>query len=328
MVRRSGMDDLLARLGIERPVLQAGMGGGLATSALAVAVSDAGGLGTIGLLPPEALRAEIAAARVQTPKPLAVNLIVPFARRAHWEVAGEADVVVTHWETSPKRRTATTWIHTVGSADEAMAAVAAGADAVIAQGVDAGGHTRGTVSALETLDQVLYAVGSQVPVIIAGGIAAAADVQTALEAGAAAAVAGTAFLATEESGAHPDYKQRLVESDETVLTELFGMGWPHAPHRVIPNAATRRWLTDDPLGPTSVRRLHAALVAAGRLTPMAVQLRMARRASSGALDLSPAAPVAGMPAATLDTHPLYAGETVARITRIRPASTVLDDLTP
>ena len=184
------------------------------------------------------------------------------------------------------------------------------------------------MSALETLDQVLYAAGSQVPVIIAGGIAAAADVQTALEAGAAAAVAGTAFLATEESGAHPDYKQRLVESDETVLTELFGMGWPHAPHRVIPNAATRRWLTDDPLGPTSVRRLHAALVAAGRLTPMAVQLRMARRASSGALDLSPAAPVAGMPAATLDTHPLYAGETVARITRIRPASTVLDDLTP
>src|SRR5688500_1820423 len=68
----------LAQRGVERPVLQAGMGGGLATSALAVAVSDAGGLGTIGLLPPDALRAEIAAVRVQTGKPLAVNLIVPF----------------------------------------------------------------------------------------------------------------------------------------------------------------------------------------------------------------------------------------------------------
>ena len=322
------MHDLLARLGIERPVLQAGMGGGLATSALAVAVSDTGGLGTIGILPPDALRAEIAAARIQTSKPLAVNLIVPLARRAHWEVAGEADVVVTHWEPSPKRRTAKTWIHTVGSADEAVAAVAAGADAVIAQGVEAGGHTRGTVSALETLDQVLRAVGSQVPVIIAGGIATAADVRAALEAGAAAAVAGTAFLATEESGAHPGYKQRLVESDETVLTELFGMGWPHAPHRVMPNAATRRWLTDDPLGPTGVRRLHAALGAAGKVTPMAVQLRLARRAAAGALDLSPAAPIDGVSPATVDTHPLYAGETVARITRIRSAATVLDDLTP
>lgn len=322
------MHDLLTRLGIERPVLQAGMGGGLATSALAVAVSEAGGLGTIGILPPDALRAEIAAVRIQTSKPLAVNLIVPLARRAHWEVAGEADVVVTHWEPSPKRRTAKTWIHTVGSADEAKAAVAAGADAVIAQGVEAGGHTRGTVSALETLDQVLRAVGSQVPVIIAGGIATAADVRDALEAGAAAAVAGTAFLATEESGAHPGYKQRLVEVDETVLTELFGMGWPHAPHRVMPNAATRRWLTDDPLGPTGVRRLHAALGAAGTVTPMAVQLRLARRAAAGALDLSPAAPIDGMSPATVDTHPLYAGETVARISRIRPAAEVAADLTP
>ncbi len=322
------MTDLPSRLGIERPVLQAGMGGGLATSTLAVAVSDAGGLGTIGILPPEVLRAEIAVARLQTSKPLAVNVIVPLSRRAHWEVAAEADVVVTHWEASPKRRTAKTWIHTVGNVDEALVAVAAGADAVIAQGVEAGGHTRGTVSALETLDQVLREVGSQVPVIVAGGIATAADVQAALEAGAAAAVAGTAFLATDESGAHPGYKQRLVESDETVLTELFGMGWAHAPHRVIPNAATRRWLTDDPLGPAGVRRLHAALEAAGRLTPMALQLRMAKRASSGALDLSPAAPVVGMPPETLDTHPLYAGETVSRITRIRSASTVLDDLTP
>ena len=304
------------------------MGGGLATSGLAVAVSDAGGLGTIGLLPPDALRAEIAAARAQTPRPLAVNLIVPFARRAHWEVASEADVVVTHWEASPKRRTAKTWIHTVGTAEEAMTAVAAGADAVIAQGVDAGGHTRGTRPALEILDQVLRTVGSRVPVVVAGGIATAADVQAALEAGAAAAVAGTAFLATDESGAHPGYKQRLVESDETVLTELFGMGWPQAPHRVLPNAATSRWLTDDPRGPAGVRRLHAALSVVGRLTPIALQMRMAQRASSGALDLSPAAPVAGMPAATLDTHPLYAGETVARIDRIRPAATVVDDLTP
>ena len=323
------MADLLARLGVERPVLQAGMGGGLATSNLAVAVSDAGGLGTIGILPPDALRAEIAAARARTAKPLAVNLIVPLARRDHWEVAGQADVVVTHWETSPKRRVAKTWIHTVGSDVEALAAVAAGADAVIAQGVEAGGHVRGRLPALELLDQVLRVVGRRVPVIVAGGIANAADVRVALEDGAAAAVAGTAFLATEESGAHPGYKERLVESDETILTELFGMGWPHAPHRVLRNEATRRWLTDDdPRGPAVVRALHTALGSASRLAPMGVQMRMAGRAASGALDLTPSAPVEGMPVATLDTHPLYAGETVSRIDRVRPAAAVVVDLTP
>ena len=322
------MTDLLSSLGLQRPVLQAGMGGGLATSALATAVSDAGGLGTIGILPPDALRTEIAAVRAATAKPLAVNLIVPFARMAHWQVASEADVIVTHWEASPRRRTPKTWIHTVGTAVEALAAVDAGADAIIAQGVDAGGHTRGTVSALEVLDQVLRVVGSRVPVIIAGGIASAADVRTALEAGAAAAVAGTAFLATEESGAHDGYKQRLVESSETVLTELFGMAWPHAPHRVLPNGATRRWLSDDPRGPAGVRALHAALSPVGRVAPMAVQLRLARRAAAGVLDLTPSAPIDGMPSATLETHPLYAGETVSRVNEIRPAAAVLDDLTP
>lgn len=322
------MPDLLKELGLERPVLQAGMGGGLATSALAVAVSDAGGLGTIGILPPAALRAEIAAARMQTPTPIAVNLIVPFARRAHWVVANDADVVVTHWEAAPRRRTVRTWIHTVGNDDEALAAVAAGADAVIAQGIESGGHTRGNAPALEVLDQVLRAVGEVVPVVVAGGIAGASDVQAALDAGAAAVVSGTAFLATQESGAHPGYKQRLVESDETVLTELFGMAWPQAPHRVLPNAATRRWLSGDDRGPAALRALHGALAPVARRAPMGLQLRMGARSASGPLDLSPTAPLAGMPPETLDTHPLYAGETVSRITEIRPAAAVLDDLTP
>jgi nitronate monooxygenase len=68
--------DLMSRLGMVRPVMQAGMGGGVATSALAAVVSDGGGLGTIGILPPDALRAEIAAVRALTSKPLAVNVMV------------------------------------------------------------------------------------------------------------------------------------------------------------------------------------------------------------------------------------------------------------
>ncbi|MGH2962120.1 MAG: nitronate monooxygenase, partial [Solirubrobacterales bacterium] len=89
------MSNLLARLGVELPVVQAGMGGGLASHELAAAVSEAGGLGTIGILEPARLREELAAARRLTDKPLAINLIVPFARRRHWEAAAGADVVVT-----------------------------------------------------------------------------------------------------------------------------------------------------------------------------------------------------------------------------------------
>lgn len=322
------MAQLLARIGVELPVVQAGMGGGLATHGLAAAVSEAGGLGTIGITAPATLRAELAAARRLTGRPVAVNLIVPFAGREHWRAAAEADVVVTHWDSRPRRRTPKPWIHTVGSPDEARAAHGAGADGVIAQGVEAGGHVRGTDPAAELLPGVLAAVPDGFPVMLAGGIAEAADVRAALAAGAVAAVAGTRFLASEESGAHPDYKRRLAEGTETVLTELFGMGWPHAPHRVLANEATRRWLAGDPRGPAAIRALHAALAPATRLVPVGAQLRLAGRARSGPLDLSPPAPTDAMPAATVETHPLYAGETVARVNDVRPAAVLVRELAP
>src|SRR5207245_1884938 len=120
---------LLARLRLEVPVLQAGMGGGLSTHELAAAVSAAGGLGTIGILAPPELRREIAAARRLTERPLAVNLLLPFARRAHFEAASEADALVTFWG-RPRRRTATVWLHQCGTVEEALLAHAAGADGV------------------------------------------------------------------------------------------------------------------------------------------------------------------------------------------------------
>jgi nitronate monooxygenase len=304
------------------------MGGGLASHELAAAVSEAGGLGTIGILDPVSLRTELERARRLTARPLAVNLIVPFARRGHWRVAAGADVLVTHWEARPRRRTPNVWVHTVGSAQEARAAVAAGADAVIAQGVESGGHVRGTVPALDLLERVRAAVPPDYPVVLAGGIAEAADVRAALDAGAVAAVAGTRFLASEESRAHPAYKRRVTEADETVLTELFGMAWPRAPHRVLPNRATRRWLGDDPRGPAGIRALHAALSPAARLAPLTVQRNLAARARCGPLDLAPPAPTDAMPAATIETHPLYAGETAARIRDVRPAAEIVRALAP
>ena len=118
-------------------------------------------------------------------------------------------MVVTFWG-RPSRPTAKVWIHQCGSVDEALAARSAGADAVIAQGVEAGGHVRGTIPALELLARVRAAVGDGYPVLSAGGVAEATDVKARLEAGAEAVVCGTRFLMTEESGAHPDYKALLL----------------------------------------------------------------------------------------------------------------------
>src|SRR3954469_738877 len=86
------MSSLLDRLGIDRPIVQAGMGGGLAGHELAAAVSGAGGLGTIGIVPEEELARELSAARERLGpgKAVAVNLLLPFARRGHWKAAGDA----------------------------------------------------------------------------------------------------------------------------------------------------------------------------------------------------------------------------------------------
>jgi nitronate monooxygenase len=314
------------RTGLERPVIQAGMGGGLAGAELAVAVSEAGGLGTIGILPPDALRDQIAAARKLTSRPIAVNLLLVLARRPHFEAAEQADVLVTFWGT-PRRRTSRIWIHQVGSVDEARAAQAAGADAVIAQGVEAGGHVRGAVPAAELLERVRTAVGPDYPVLSAGGIVEAADARERLEAGAEGVVAGTRFLMSEESGAHPGYKARLTGARETVLTELFGVGWP-APHRVVPNAATERWLRRDPRGPSWVRALHRLTSLGASRVPTGLQLRLAAAQRPSRPFFGPAAATAEGPPNLVDAGPLYAGECIARIDDVRPAAELVRALAP
>jgi NAD(P)H-dependent flavin oxidoreductase YrpB (nitropropane dioxygenase family) len=315
---------LLERLGIETPIVQAGMGGGLATHRLAAAVSEAGGLGTIGFLAAGDLTAEIAAARAQTARTVAVNLLLPFARRAHFDAAAAADVVVTFWG-RPVRPPGAVWMHQCGSVGEALQARAAGADAVIAQGAEAGGHVRGTVPAVDLLAQVRAAVGDGYPVLSAGGVADAGDVRSRLGAGADAVVCGTRFLLTEESGAHPAYKERLLGARETVLTELFGAGWP-APHRVVANAATRRWLRDDPRGPGWVRVLQRATAPALARLPDAAQVRLAATQRPERPLFGPVAATGDGPASLVEAGPLYAGECVARIGDIRPAADLVREL--
>lgn len=302
------------------------MGGGLSRYELAAAVSEAGGLGTIAVAGAAAIRRELAAARALTGRPFAVNVLLPFARRDWFAAAGEADAVVTFWG-RPRRRTPGVWIHQCGSVGEARAAHLAGADAIIVQGVEAGGHVRGDTPALELLEQARAALPAGYPLWLAGGIAERGDVRQALDAGAEAAVSGTRFLLSDESRAHPEYRQRLLGAQQTILTELFGAGWP-APHRVVANAATERQLGADPRGPLLNRLLNRLLGPGARYVPAGLQGRMARAQRPGSRLLSPLGPTDDGPASLLDAGPLYAGETVARIAELKPAAELVRALAP
>ena len=121
----------------------------------------------------------------------------------------------------------------IGSREEAVAAERAGCDLIAAQGIEAGGHVRGSIGLFPLLAQVLDAV--QIPVIASGGIGTARSMAAALAAGAAAVRVGTRFLAAQEADTHPAYLEALIHAraEDTVLTETFSVGWPDAPHRVL-----------------------------------------------------------------------------------------------
>jgi NAD(P)H-dependent flavin oxidoreductase YrpB (nitropropane dioxygenase family) len=323
----SGPAPWLRRIGVEVPVVQAGMGGGLAGHGLAAAVSAAGGLGTIGFsAAAREFAAEIAAARRLTDRPLAANILLPFAHRAHFEAASACDLVVTFWG-EPKRRTAKVWLHQCGSLEEARAAHRAGANAVIAHGSEAGGHVRGTLPATDLLARLRHALPDGYPVLSAGGVADRADVTARLAAGAEAVLCGTRFVLSEECGAHPAYKARLIEANDTIVTELFGAGWP-APHRVVPNAATARWLGDGQRAPAWLRAAHVATAPVLARLPYRVQLRLAARQSPGRPPFGPIAATAGGTENLVDAGPLYAGRCVDRIHDVRPAGELVRHLAP
>lgn len=312
------------RLGLERPVVQAGMGGGIAGGELAGAVSAAGGLGTVGILPPAGLRVELERAReLAGGRPVAANLLVPFTTRAHVDACLDARVAAVVLHAGFKRAVVERLraggvlvLHTVGTSEEARRALGDGADGLVAQGREAGGHLVGVEPALATLPRVLEVAGDA-PVLLAGGIADGSDARRALDAGAAAVVAGTRFLLTEESGAHPAYKQRVLAAERTLETQLFGLGWPMR-HRVIPNAATERWCRASVRGPRAVLALQAISVPLARL-PMSLVAGTIRTQHPALPLFGPAAPVAGMPERLVEASALYAGETALRIGSLLPA---------
>jgi nitronate monooxygenase len=112
---------------------------------------------------------------------------------------------------------------------------------------------------------------------------------------------------------------------ETVLTELFGFGWP-APHRVVRNAATERWLKGDPRGPGWLRGVHRASAPLLSRAPVPLQMRLAATPSAGRPVFGPAAATTGGPESLVDAGPLYAGECIERIDDVRPATELVAEL--
>ncbi|MEZ5832765.1 MAG: nitronate monooxygenase [Dongiaceae bacterium] len=236
--------------GVECPIALAPMGGAVSVD-LICAVGEAGGLGMQGVSwhEPAAIPVEIDAIRRRTARPFAVNMVMEWdqhARLAQCIEAG-APVISLAWGDPtayfPRLRAAKVkTIVTVASADEAKRAADLGADAVCAQGVEAGGHVCSTVGTMVLLPAVVDAV-APLPVIAAGGIADGRGLAAVLALGGAGAWIGTRFLATPEGDAHDDWKRRIVAARETdtVYTELFDIGWPHGPHRVLRNSTYERW---------------------------------------------------------------------------------------
>lgn len=241
------------------PILQAGMGG-VARSELVAAVATAGGYGSLGMVRerPELIAAEIDAVRARTDRPFSVNVIpaaserplleeqlaVCFEKRVHgislfWDV--DRDVV------ERVKSHGVLVLHQVGSVAQAVEAVAAGADVIVAQGFEAGGHVHGRVTSLALLPQVVQAV--DVPVVASGGFATGESLVAAWALGATGIQCGTALLATQESFAHEYHKQRVIEATEedTVHTEIFAVNWPpHSPVRVLENSVTRAEMDPTP----------------------------------------------------------------------------------
>jgi NAD(P)H-dependent flavin oxidoreductase YrpB (nitropropane dioxygenase family) len=247
-------------LGIEYPIFSVGFGLG-ATAELAAAVSNAGGCGVVGTgggMTLEHVRAQNLRVRELTRRPFGANVILSFQGNPEFRPRLDAKIallieqpvplIVFFWgDPSPYVRDAhgngVKVLIQVGSVEEAKAAADAGVDAVIAQGSEAGGHVKSTTPIWEIVPATVEAV-NPLPVLASGGIGDGKAIAKAIRLGAQGVSLGTRFVASEEAWAHRVYKERVVKStaEDTVFTEdLFDIGWPNAPHRVIRNKVVEEW---------------------------------------------------------------------------------------
>ncbi len=245
-------------LGIAHPIMLGGMATGTSVP-LVAAVSNAGGFGTLGVtgMNPGQMREQIAAVRASTQKPFGVNFLLFMIEEASFAAALETrpPVVAFAWARPDQdlkhyvRRVHDAGLlamHMAGEVPEAIRAAEAGADLIVAQGTEGGGHV-GWIASLALVPMVVQAV-APLPVVAAGGIADGRGLAAALALGADAVLLGTRFLATEESPLHANLKRAIVNSSghDTVLTEIPDIAasrvWPGAMGRALRNRFIEQWM--------------------------------------------------------------------------------------
>lgn len=224
--------------------------GPAATPELVSAVTRTGALGALAAswTKPETLQRQLRAIQRAAGVDYCVNLVLAFDQEERLEVVLDerARYVSFSWGIDDKlieraRERGAVVLVQVGDAASAVAAAERGAQVIIAQGVEAGGHVQGRTPLLELVREMRAVL--ELPIVAAGGIADIASARAALEAGASAVASGTAFLVAHEADVHPTYVERLLHADatDTVLTTVFDVGWPDAPHRVLRNPTYTMW---------------------------------------------------------------------------------------
>jgi NAD(P)H-dependent flavin oxidoreductase YrpB (nitropropane dioxygenase family) len=304
-------------LGIERPIVEAPLS---ADPRLPAAVSNAGGLGSLGLSWSDDAGAVVRETAALTDRPFAGNFVLfsDQRRRVDQALSAGLRVVSLIWGDPDGyvdlvHDAGGLVMHAVGSAEEARRAVGCGVDVVVAQGWEAGGHVWSGVATLPLVPAVVDAV-APTPVIAAGGIGDARGVAAVLALGAQAALLGTRFLLADEMPIHEEYRRRLTaatETDAEWYPNLYEVGWPDAPHRAIHNSTAAGWQ------------------AAGRPAPGSRPGEgdvIAHFASGESIvRYSPAPPMLGT-TGEIEALSLWAGQSVALATQTQPAAEIVAEL--
>ncbi|MED6108729.1 hypothetical protein PIB30_026818 [Stylosanthes scabra] len=241
-------------LGFEYGIVQAPLGPDISGPELVAAVANAGALGLLRAPDwesPDYVRGLINKTRSLTDKPFGVGLVLAFPHEQNLKAILDEKVAVlqVYWgDCSPElvamvHSAGVKIVPQVGDFRAAKQAIDAGVDGIILQGREAGGHVIGQEGLISLVPRVVDLVGNRnIPVIAAGGIVDARGYVAALALGAQGVCLGTRFVATEESYAHPTYKRKLIEMDETEYTDIFGRArWPNAPQRVLKTPFYEDW---------------------------------------------------------------------------------------
>ncbi|KAK7328133.1 hypothetical protein VNO77_22229 [Canavalia gladiata] len=311
-------------LGFEYGIVQAPLGPDISGPHLVAAVANSGALGLLRAPDsesPDYLRKLIKTTRTLTDKPFGVGVVLAFPYEENLKVILDEKVAVlqVYWGDSTRElvnkahSAGVKVVPQVGDIEGAKQAIDAGVDGIIVQGREAGGHVIGQDGLISPVPRVVDLVGDrEIPVIAAGGIVDARGYVAALALGAQGVCLGTRFLATEESYAHPTYKRKLIEVDETEYTDVFGRArWPGAPHRVLQTPFYKDWRSL----PANESEANQPVI--GRSTINGVEKEIRRFAGT-----VPNMTTTG----DVESMVMYAGQGVALIKEILPAAEVVKRL--